>query len=84
MWTMSDYRVMLLTTSHTYRAPAFLAAADPSFADTATRTVLLVIAWGAGIPGLVFALIAAAGYLPEGLRALREGRGAHSAEPPPT
>lgn len=54
--------------------PAFLAAADPSFAGTTTRTVLLVIAWGAGIPGLVFALWAFAGYLPAGMRALREGR----------
>ena len=63
--------------------PAFLAAADPSFADTTTRTVLLVIAWGAGIPGLVLALIAFAGYLPEGVRALRDGRRASAGAVPP-
>ncbi len=53
--------------------PAFLASADPSLSDTAS-TVFLVIAWGAGIPGLVCSLIAFVGYFPAGLRALREGR----------
>lgn len=53
--------------------PAFLASADPSLSDTAS-TVFLVIAWGAGLPGLVCSLIAFVGYFPAGLRALREGR----------
>jgi cardiolipin synthase (CMP-forming) len=54
--------------------PAFLASADPSIAGTASETVLLVIAWGAALPGLVCSLIAFVGYFPEGMRALREGR----------
>ena len=53
--------------------PAFLASADPSLSDTAS-TVFLVIAWGAGLPGLGGSLIAFVGYFPAGLRALREGR----------
>lgn len=53
--------------------PAFLAASDPTLSDTAS-TVFLVIAWGAAIPGLVFSMIAFFGYLPAGVRALREGR----------
>ena len=53
--------------------PAFLAAADQSLSDTA-QNVFLVIAWGSGIPGLVFAMIAFAGYLPAGIRAIQEGR----------
>ncbi|MHB1137431.1 MAG: hypothetical protein ACYC2O_00655, partial [Microthrixaceae bacterium] len=53
--------------------PAFLASADPSLSDAAS-TVLLFVAWGAGLPGLVCSLIAFAGYFPAGLRALREGR----------
>ncbi len=54
--------------------PAFLAAADPSLAGTAGRTVLLVIAWGTGIPGLVCSMIAFVGYVTEVPTALREGR----------
>lgn len=53
--------------------PAFLAAADQGLSDTA-QNVFLVIAWGSGIPGLVFAMIAFAGYLPAGIRAIQEGR----------
>ena len=53
--------------------PAFLAAADQGLSDTA-QTVFLVIAWGAGLPGLVFSMIAFFGYLPAGVRALQEGR----------
>lgn len=52
--------------------PAFLAA-DSGLSD-AWSTIFLVIAWGAAIPGLVFSMIAFVGYLPEGIRALREGR----------
>jgi cardiolipin synthase len=53
--------------------PAFLAAADQGLSDTA-QTVFLVIAWGSGLPGLVFSMIAFAGYLPAGIRAIQEGR----------
>lgn len=53
--------------------PAFLAAADPGLSDTAS-TVFLVIAWGSGLPGLVFSMIAFVGYLPAGLRAIQDGR----------
>lgn len=54
--------------------PAFLASADTSLAGTTAETVLLVIAWGAAIPGLICSMIAFVGYFPEGMRALREGR----------
>ena len=54
--------------------PAFLAAADPSLAGTGWRTLLLVIAWGSGIPGLVCSMIAFVGYVTEAPTALREGR----------
>ncbi len=53
--------------------PAFLAAADQGLSDTA-QNIFLVIAWGSGLPGLVFAMIAFAGYLPAGIRAIQEGR----------
>lgn len=59
--------------------PAFLASADTSIAGTAWETAFLVLAWGWGLPGLVFSMIAFAGYLPEGVRALRDGRAARSA-----
>ncbi len=54
--------------------PAFLAAADPALAGTGWRTLLLVIAWGTGIPGLVCSMIAFVGYVTEVPTALREGR----------
>ncbi|CAN5520609.1 hypothetical protein BH10ACT3_BH10ACT3_11840 [soil metagenome] len=54
--------------------PAFLASADPSIAGEPASTVLLVIAWGAGIPGLVCSMIAFFGYFPAGIKALRDGR----------
>lgn len=53
--------------------PAFLASADEGLSDAASN-VFLAIAWLSGIPGLVFSLIAFFGYLPAGIRALREGR----------
>jgi len=53
--------------------PAFLAASDPGLSDTA-QNVFLVIAWGSGLPGLVFSMIAFVGYLPAGIRAIQEGR----------
>jgi len=59
--------------------PAFLASADPSLSDTAS-TVFLVIAWGAGLPGLVCSMIAFVGYFPAGMRALREGRALRAQE----
>jgi cardiolipin synthase len=50
--------------------PLFLAShSDLSWADTAG-----VLAWIAGIPGLVLSLYAAALYIPIARRALREGR----------
>jgi cardiolipin synthase len=50
--------------------PLFLAShSDLSWADAAG-----VLAWVAGIPGLVFSLYAAALYVPIARRALREGR----------
>lgn len=54
--------------------PAFLASADPGLAGRLASTMLLTIAWFAAIPGLILSLIAFAGYLPEGIRAIREGR----------
>ena len=53
--------------------PAFLAAADPSLAGTGWRTLLLVIAWGTGIPGLVCSMIAFVGYVTEVPTALPRG-----------
>lgn len=53
--------------------PAFLASADPGLSDTASN-VFLAVAWLSGLPALVFSLIAFVGYLPAGVRALREGR----------
>ena len=50
--------------------PAFLlSASDSQFADAARW-----IAWGTGLPGLVLSYYAAATYVPEARRALREGR----------
>lgn len=54
--------------------PAFLASADPSISGSVWQTLLLVIAWGAGLPGLVCSMIAFVGYLGEVPHALREGR----------
>jgi cardiolipin synthase len=54
--------------------PAFLASADPSLAGTAWETFFLVVAWGAGLPGLVWSMMAFVGYVREAPRALREGR----------
>lgn len=54
--------------------PAFLASADSSLAGTPWQTLLLVIAWGSGLPGLVCSMIAFAGYMREVPIALREGR----------
>jgi cardiolipin synthase (CMP-forming) len=50
--------------------PLFLVSnSDVTWADTAE-----VLAWVAAVPGLVFGYVSAAGYVPLGLRALREGR----------
>ena len=58
--------------------PLFLASAQhPRLGDTAD-----VLAWVAGIPGLVFGYIALAMYVPLGLKALREGRAAGRVRPP--
>ena len=54
--------------------PAFLASADPAIEGTAWQTLFLVVAWGAGIPGLVCSMIAFVGYVREVPTALREGR----------
>ncbi len=54
--------------------PAFLASADSSIAGTGWETLLLVIAWAAGLPGLVCSMIAFVGYMREVPVALREGR----------
>jgi cardiolipin synthase (CMP-forming) len=60
--------------------PLFLASESTlGWADTAE-----VMAWIAGIPGLVLSLYAAAGYVPLGRRALAEGRAARAAETPET
>lgn len=61
--------------------PAFLAASDPGLSD-GLATTLELVAWGAAIPGLVFSLIAFAGYFPAGLRALHEGRAGRDAGAP--
>lgn len=60
--------------------PAFLASADTSIDGTVAETVLLVIAWGAAIPGLVCSFIAFFTYLREGPVALREGRAMRAAQ----
>lgn len=50
--------------------PLFLVSnSGVTWADTAE-----VLAWVAAVPGLVFGYISAVGYVPLGLRALREGR----------
>jgi cardiolipin synthase (CMP-forming) len=56
--------------------PLFLAGnSDLSWADTGA-----VLAWAAGIPGLVLSLYAAALYVPLARRALAEGRAARRAD----
>lgn len=60
--------------------PAFLASADTSIDGSVAETVLLVIAWGSAIPGLICSFIAFFGYLREGPVALREGRAMRAAE----
>jgi cardiolipin synthase len=58
--------------------PLFLlGASDFRWADAAE-----VLAWGVGIPGLVLSYVAAAMYIPIGLRALEEGRAARTSEAP--
>lgn len=59
--------------------PSFLASSDASLAGTWGQTAFLVLAWGAGIPGLVCSMVAFVGYLREGTRALREGRAMRAA-----
>jgi hypothetical protein len=54
--------------------PAFLASADPSIEGTGWQTFFLVVAWGAGLPGLVCSMLAFVGYVREAPTALREGR----------
>lgn len=54
--------------------PAFLAAADEGLAGTGWSTFFLVIARVSALPALVFSMIAFCGYLPEGIRAIRDGR----------
>ncbi len=57
--------------------PMFLASESTvGWADTAR-----VLAWGAGIPGLVFSYVAWALYLPMGIEALRAGRADRAATP---
>lgn len=58
--------------------PSFLASFDARFDDNAGRTIFLVLAWAAAIPGLVCSLIAYVGYLRNGVVALREGRAARA------
>jgi cardiolipin synthase (CMP-forming) len=53
--------------------PSFLASADQSLPD-GVQTAFLVLAWAMAIPGLVLSMIAFFGYLPAGIKALREGR----------
>jgi len=55
--------------------PAFLGA---SLADGALHALLWLIAYGFGVPGLVLSYYAAARYVPEARRALREGRDHHA------
>jgi cardiolipin synthase len=54
-----------------FSLPAFLGA---SVTDGAWHTVLIVAAYAFAIPALVLSYYAAARYIPEGRRALREGR----------
>ncbi len=53
--------------------PAFLAASDERLPQWATD-VLTLVAWGAGLPGLVCSIAAFVGYIPRGLESLRAGR----------
>ena len=53
--------------------PCFLGAFEPSWSE-GTRDVLLVVAWVAAVPGLVFNLAAAWQYIGLGQTALAEGR----------
>jgi cardiolipin synthase len=55
--------------------PAFLAASDTGL-SLAVREFLELVAWVAGIPGLVFSMIAFVGYFPRGVAALHDGRAA--------
>ena len=55
--------------------PAFLGA---SLADGALHDLLWLVAYGFGVPGLVLSYYAAARYVPEARRALREGRDHHA------
>jgi cardiolipin synthase len=55
--------------------PAFLAASDTGL-SLAVREFLELVAWVAGIPGLVFSMIAFVGYFPRGVTALHDGRAA--------
>jgi cardiolipin synthase len=59
--------------------PLFLIASDPSLSD-GLRTLVEIVAWAAGVPGLVFGYWAFLGYLREGPTALREGRESHEAD----
>ncbi|MFM7063452.1 MAG: CDP-alcohol phosphatidyltransferase family protein [Actinomycetes bacterium] len=61
--------------------PALLAASDTTLPQW-LRTVLLVAAWGAAVPGLVLGYIAFISYVPAGLAALREGRAMRAADAP--
>jgi cardiolipin synthase (CMP-forming) len=61
--------------------PAFLASSDPQLPG-GVADAFLVIAWGAAIPGLVLSMIAFFGYLPAGVRALREGRAMRTEQHP--
>lgn len=56
-----------------FALPAFLAA---SAADGTAHDLLLVVAYGFAIPALALSYYAAARYVPEARRALREGRAA--------
>jgi cardiolipin synthase len=56
-----------------FSLPAFLGA---SIADGWFQDVCLVVAWGFAIPALALSYYAAARYVPEARRALREGRSA--------
>ncbi len=60
--------------------PAFLAASDTGLA-LGVREALELVAWAAGVPGLVFSMVAFVGYFPRGVVALREGRAARASVP---
>jgi cardiolipin synthase len=54
-----------------FALPAFLAA---SLAEGTAHDLLLLVAYGFGVPGLLLGYYAAARYVPEARRALRDGR----------